>query len=90
MNVNWDPYKARSNYKKHGIHFSDVEPLFYDPYAITIEDTDSKSEHRYVSIGLDAVGRVLVAVYTYVNNDIRLISARKAEKHERRDYEKRI
>jgi uncharacterized DUF497 family protein len=90
MDVIWDPDKAKSNVKKHGVHFSDAESVLYDPCALTIEDEDSKEEHRYVSVGMDSIGRILVVVYAYVNNHIRLISARKAEKHERRDYEKGI
>ncbi len=90
MDVNWDPDKAKSNYKKHGVHFSDAESVLYDPSALTIEDEDSEGEHRYVSIGLDAINRILVIVYAQVNDVIRLISARKAGKNERRDYEEGI
>jgi uncharacterized DUF497 family protein len=90
MDVIWDPDKAKSNFKKHGVHFSDAEGVLYDPYALTIEDKDIEDEHHYVSVGIDYPGRILVVVYTYVNDKIRLISARKAEKHERRDYEKGI
>ena len=90
MDVNWDPDKAKSNYKKHGVHFSDAESVLYDPCALTIEDEYSEEEHRYISIGLDAIGRTLVIVYATINDDIRLISARKAEKYERHDYEEGI
>jgi len=90
MDVNWDPDKAKSNFKKHGVHFSDAESVLYDPCALSIEDEDSEREHRYVSIGLDAIGRILVIVYAQINDDIRLISARKAGKNERRDYEEGI
>ncbi len=90
MDVNWDPDKARSNFKKHGVHFSDVESARYDPCALTIENEDSEGEHRYVSIGLDAISRILLMVYAQIGDGIRLISARKAGKNERRDYEERI
>ncbi len=60
MDVIWDPDKAKSNFKKHGVHFSDAESVLYDPHAITIADEDSEGEHRYVSIGLDSLGRILV------------------------------
>ncbi len=90
MDVKWDPDKAKSNYKKHGVHFSDAELVLYDPCALTIEDEYSEEEHRYISIGLDAIGRILVIVYANINDDIRLISARKAEKYERHDYEEGI
>ncbi len=64
--------------------------MLYDPCALTIEDEDSEGEHRYVSIGLDAISRILVIVYAQIGDDIRLISARKAGKNERCDYEERI
>ncbi len=70
MDVNWDPDKAKSNYKKHGVHFSDAELVLYDPCALTIEDEYSEEEHRYISIGLDAIGRILVIVYANINDDI--------------------
>ena len=87
MDVVWDPSKTRSNLKKHGVSFSDVEMVFYDPYAISFEDPGSKDENRFVVIGMDAISRVVVAVYTYRDKDIRLISARKATKSEREMYE---
>ncbi len=88
MKVVWDSVKAKINRLKHGIYFSEVEPVFYDPRAISFEDPDSTEEARYVVIGLDSVGRVIVVVYNYRDNAIRLISARKASKAERKVYEK--
>ncbi len=90
MEITWDYVKAKSNRLKHRIFFSEVEPVFYDPRAISFEDTDSKSEARYVVIGLDSLGRIVVVVYTYRNTTIRLISARKASKAEQKVYEKGI
>lgn len=87
MKVEWDPAKARSNLKKHGVSFSDVESAFYDPYAISFEDPDSKYENRFVVIGSDAISRIVVAVYAYRDTVIRLISARKATRSERKSYE---
>ena len=59
-----------------------------DPYAVTITDYESEPvEARWVTLGADAQGRVLVVVYTYRGEDIRLISARPAERHERKEYE---
>jgi uncharacterized protein len=54
---------------------------------LTIEDTASEDEQRYVSTGMDALGRILVVVFTYRGNGIRLISARRAIKKERQHYE---
>ena len=78
MEVRWDPAKAKANYKKHGVHFSDAEMVLYDPLALSSEDNDAKGEQRFVSVGCDAVGSILVVVYTYREETIRLISARRA------------
>jgi uncharacterized DUF497 family protein len=90
MKITWDPVNAKSNRLKHRIFFSDVEPVFYDPNAIRFEDSGSDDEPRYVGIGLDALGRLLVVVYTYRKSVIRIISARRASKAEQRGYEKGI
>ena len=90
MRVTWDPEKAKLNRRKHGIRFSDAEGVLFDPYALTEEDQAADGEQRYVTIGLDSLSRVLVVVYTYRGDDIRLISARRATRKERRSYEKRI
>ncbi len=90
MNLIWDPDKAADNRVKHGVSFPDVEAVFYDPYAITREDDSSEGEPRWVSLGLDNLGRVVVVVYTYRGDTIRLISARKATRNEVRAYERGI
>ena len=90
MHATWDPGKAETNFKKHNIRFSDAEAALYDPMALTLGDQDFSGEKRFVSIGLDAIGRVLVVVYTYRRNSIRIISARKATPSERKQYEKGI
>ena len=90
MDIVWDPAKARINMKQHGIRFSDAEMVLFDPNALTREDLDVENEQRFVTIGVDAIGRVLVVVYTYRGEDIRLISARFATKQERERYEKGI
>ena len=90
MNIVWDPEKARINLEKHGMRFSDAEIVLYDPHALTQEDKDAVNEQRFVTIGMDAIGRVLIVVYTYRGEDIRLISARSATKRERESYEKGI
>ena len=90
MEITWNSVKAKSNRLKHRIFFSEVEPVFYDLSAISFEDKDSRGEARYVVIGLDSLGRIVVVVYTYRNTTIRLISARKASKAEQKVYEKGI
>jgi uncharacterized DUF497 family protein len=90
MGIEWDPTKAKSNLSKHGISFSDVEPAFYDEFALSIPDPFSISEQRFILVGRDALSRVLTIAYTYRSEHIRVISARPATKAERRTYEKGI
>ncbi len=85
MSYQWDPDKAISNQAKHGIDFADAVSVLEDDRAITVED-DRYAEERFISIGIDAIGRILVVVYTWRNNEIRLISARKADRLERQQY----
>ena len=87
MEIIWDPNKAKRNFHKHNVRFSDAESVLFDPYALTIEDTTSEDEQRHVSTGMDLLGRILVVVFTYRGNEIRLISARRAIKKERQHYE---
>jgi uncharacterized DUF497 family protein len=71
--ITWDSVKAKSNRLKHGVFFSDVEPVFYDPNAISFEDKESRGEARYIVVGLDSLSRLVVVVYTYRDNIIRVI-----------------
>jgi len=88
MNITNDPVKNQINVQKHGIDLADVEGVFYDELAITIEDRDH-DEERFVTLGMDGFGRLLVVAYHYRGeNEIRVISARPAEPHERRTYQK--
>jgi uncharacterized protein len=75
--------------QKHGVSFSDAFAVFEDPNAVTIEDF-AQGEQRYVTIGMDAFGRILVVVYTWRNENIRIISARKAVRFEVKQYESEI
>jgi uncharacterized DUF497 family protein len=90
MEIRWDPQKAEANFRKHKIRFSDAESVLFDPMTLTIEDQIVDREQRFLSVGSDALGRILVIVYTYHGNTIRLISARKATPKERKYYEKGI
>ena len=89
MGYQWDPEKADLNFKKHGIDFADAVGVFEDEWALTIKQEIAESEQRFASIGMDFVGQIIVVVYTYRGDDIRLISARPATKLERNIYEKR-
>ncbi len=86
MKFEFDPVKAASNLKKHRISFSDAESVFYDDRALTMEDPESQGEQRFLTMGLDALGRVLVVCYTEREERTRIISARKAEKSEVKNY----
>ena len=90
MQTIWDPKKAQANFRKHGVRFSDAEAVLVDPHAISRDDPTAADERRFVSVGLDVVGRIVVVVYTYRDEDVRLISARLATPNERRQYEKGI
>ncbi len=85
MKYQWNPEKAKSNCKKHGIHFSDSVSVFSDDSAITIKD-DFFDEERFVTIGMDAFGKIIVVVFTWRDDDIRIISARKAALRECNQY----
>jgi uncharacterized DUF497 family protein len=86
MKYQWDKNKAASNLQKHGIEFADAVSVFSDDLAITIPD-NRFDEDRFVTIGMDAFGRILVVAFTWRGEDIRLISARLAERRERKQYE---
>ncbi|MBN2428200.1 MAG: BrnT family toxin [Deltaproteobacteria bacterium] len=87
MKFQWDRDKAKKNLKKHGIDFADAVIVFEDDMALTMEDPDAEGEPRFVTVGNDALGRVVTVVYTWREEDIRLISARTATKRERQAYE---
>jgi len=85
--IEFDPMKNRLNRAKHRIDLSDAEPVLGDPQAITIEDA-SHDEARWIAMGIDALGRLLVVVYTWRGEaTIRIISARHANARERECYE---
>ncbi len=85
----WDKTKAEQNKTRHGISFADTFAVFDDPYALTVEN-GRHHEPRYASIGMDAFGRILVVVYTWRGETIRIISARKATRKEVRQYERKL
>ena len=73
MEIVWDAQKAAQNALKHGVRFADAVLVLEDPYAVTITDDESSpDESRWVTMGADALGRVLVVVYTYRGEEIRL------------------
>ena len=84
--IEFDPKKAVANLRKHGVAFSDAEQALRDPNAVTIEHPDAEGERRFVTLGLDALGRILVVVHTPRGNRVRIISARKASHGESEKY----
>jgi uncharacterized DUF497 family protein len=89
MRVIWDVKKAAVNLRNHGVEFSHAATVFDDPMAVTIEDT-RHGVQRFFTVGSDLLGRILVVVYAYFGEEeIRLISARKATPKERRVYEEK-
>ena len=91
MKIVWDPLKAAANPKRHeGVAFDEAKEVLLDPFALTREDEDAKDEQRFVTLGMGAKGRVLVVVYTYRKETIRLISAWKANGPQRRRYEEQF
>jgi uncharacterized DUF497 family protein len=88
MLVEWDPKKAASNFRKHRVRFADSLTVLEDERAITLRDLE-EAEERWISIGSDTLGRVLVVVYTLRAQRIRVISARRATRQERAQYEEK-
>ena len=88
MKIEWDPRKAKSNIKKHGVSFEEAATALSDPMAATGVDPDhSISEERYITFGISEKGRLVVVSHTEKDEAIRIISARKASKGERGLYE---
>jgi uncharacterized protein len=83
----WDPAKAHSNFAKHGVHFADAVFALEDELALTMRDPFAKDEERWITLGTDAEGRLLVVIYTWRGSNVRMISARKASRRERQQYE---
>ena len=92
MEFEWDIAKAQANENKHGVSFTEASTVFGDPLELTIYDPDhSVNEHRFVSIGRSAAGRLLVVAYTErEQNRIRIISARVPVAAEVRRYESEV
>lgn len=86
MTYQWDSDKAIADLRKHGIDFADAVIVLSDDIAITVQD-ERFDEERLITIGMDGLSRVIVVVYTWRGNDIRLISARPASRAECRQYE---
>jgi uncharacterized DUF497 family protein len=88
MRYNWDPRRAATNLRAHGVSFEEAATALRDELALTGRDPDhSVGEARYVTFGVSARGRLLVVAHTEQSGVIRIISARSATRSERRIYE---
>lgn len=88
LEFEWDGDKARSNEKKHRISFEEAASVFADPLAAIFDDeAHSQDEQREIIIGHSSANRLLIVSFTERAGRIRIISARRATKRERRDYE---
>ena len=89
MSIAWDPAKAEANFRAHGVSFAEAATVLTDDYALTREDPDTLGEQRFVSLVMSSTGALLVLVYTHREPDsYRLISSWKANKPQRKLYEK--
>jgi uncharacterized DUF497 family protein len=82
----WDIAKAAANRRKHGVDFAEAAVALEDPLALTMTDPDSNGEERFVSVGSDGHGRLLVTVFSCRGDSIRIISSRPATPSEKRSY----
>ena len=91
----WDPAKARQNARKHRITFERAATVFLDPNALSqFDEQHSEDEERWITLGLDHTGALLVICHTYheqteISARVRLISARKATKNETKQYQRK-
>ncbi|MEK7993392.1 MAG: BrnT family toxin [Planctomycetota bacterium] len=88
MKFEWDPQKADSNLKKHGVSFQEAASVLADALSITYHDPDhSTREQRFITVGTSRLGRVLIVAHTDRGDNVRIISARKTTRQEQRFYE---
>jgi hypothetical protein len=87
LEFEWDPRKAAANLLRHGITFEDAATVFGDPLALTVSDPDhSEREHRFITMGETALGKIVVVSHTDRDDVIRIISARPATRKEHHEY----
>jgi uncharacterized DUF497 family protein len=90
MSPEFDPRKNAANIAKHGVSLADGDGVLLDPFALTVEDDSAAGEVRWVTIGTNSLGSLMVVVRTERADDARLISVRKPEPKERRAYEEGV
>jgi len=87
MGIEFDPNKDAENIARHGVSLTEGDGVLSDPLCLTVEDDSSESEQRWVSIGTNLFGTLYVVVWTKRDDNERLISVRRPEPRERKDYE---
>jgi uncharacterized DUF497 family protein len=87
----WDENKAKLNFSKHKVSFEEARTIFDDPFLMTFPDSEhSNYEQRYINIGISSRRRFLIVIYTEREENIRIISCRKATRSEQKFYEESI
>ena len=88
LSFEWDDAKAKSNLAKHGVAFEEASTVFGDPLALTISDpAHSQTEDRFIVLGHSHLRKLPVVVHTERGDNIRIVSARRASRQERKSYE---
>lgn len=93
LRFSWDTKKASSNEQKHGVSFEEAETVFYDEFALQLDDPDdTAAEERFLMLGLSSARRVLTVCHCVQasGDEIRIISARTAVKAEQKQYWERL
>lgn len=90
MNFEWDPRKAAQNLRKHDVSFHEAATVFGDPLSMTYQAPDhSTAEQRFITVGRSGIGRLLLVAHADRGENIRIITARKATRRERKQYEEK-
>jgi uncharacterized DUF497 family protein len=90
VTASFDPKKDTANFKKHGVSLTEGDGVLSDPLALTIEDESAQGEQRFVTVGANTFGALMVVVWTPRGDDVRIISVRKPTSRERRNYEEGV
>jgi uncharacterized protein len=90
VTATFDPKKDAANLKKHGVSLAEGDGVLSDSLAVTIEDESAEGEQRFVTLGANTFGSLMVVVWTSRGDDVRIISVRKPTRKERRTYEEGV
>lgn len=88
--VEFDLNKDAANIRKHGVSLAEADGVLNDALAVTVEDDAARGEQRFITLGMNVFGSLMVVVYTHRGEGVRVISVRKADPKERRHYEKGV